>query len=408
MNRQNTRNGETIIINATNIGFKFNGIGIYSLNILRELTKLKTRLNFIVYLNKSCKEHIAGIKFPENFTLIWVSSIISPDRNFNGHLLRLIYSNFLSFKHRDMLMFNTSQLEINFFRKNQVVTIHDVIPLLFKSYHIKQYPYFKLILRFGLKYAKYVLTPSIHSKELLQKIYNLSEIRIRHIHNGARTDTNENISSIQLIEGKYILYLGRICKMKNISNLLKAFDRVQQKTDHKLVIVGNDEQMLNKEIKSANINPEAVQKIIFLKNLNEEAKNNIMRNSCLFVYPSLYEGFGLPPLEAMANGCPVIVSNNSSLTEVCGDAAFYVNPYNPTEISTAIIKVLTDTTLRKNLIEKGLERSKHFSWADSAAEHFYVIEHVLQHSHFPEKNKHIGFKPVLSSSVNYNIQEAKS
>ncbi|RKY92922.1 MAG: hypothetical protein DRQ01_05635 [Ignavibacteriae bacterium] len=135
----------TVIVNATNIGYKYHGIGVYTLNVLQELTKLQTDLNFIVYLNNSCKEQIDKLEFPENFKIKWVSSLLSPDRNFKGHILRLLFSNLISLKHWKHLQFNTSQLEINFFRKNQVVTIHDVIPLLFPQYHKKQYFYFKII-----------------------------------------------------------------------------------------------------------------------------------------------------------------------------------------------------------------------------------------------------------------------
>jgi glycosyltransferase involved in cell wall biosynthesis len=400
MNRFQFEDANTIIINATNIGFKFSGIGVYSLNILRELANLQTHLNFIVYLNKTCKPHISNIEFPDNFCLRWVSSIISPDRNFKGHILRLLYSNYLSIRHKRLLIFNTSQLEVNFFRKNQIVTIHDVIPLLFKKYHLKQYPYFRLILKFGLKYAKFVLTPSIHSKELLQQTYNISEHRIRYIHNGVRTIENKNKCPKNSAGRKYILYMGRISKMKNISNLLKAYGRIHNLTNHILVIIGNDEKLFKKELRIAGISSQIYNKIIFIQDLDEESKNEWIRNSSLFVFPSLYEGFGLPPLEAMANGCPVIVSNNSSLPEVCGDAAIYVNPYNPDEISDAILKVLDNGELRRNLIELGLKRSMQFSWGDSASEHLYVLEHVLQHSYLPENSNKIEFRPILNSTPN--------
>jgi len=398
-------NENNIIINATNIGYKFNGIAVYSLNILRELTKLKTHVNFIVYLNKSCLPHISGISFPDNFSVKWVSSVISPDRNFKGHILRLLYSNYLSIKHRKYLIFNTSQLEVNLFRRNQVVTIHDVIPLLFKKYHLKQYPYFRLILQFGLKYARFVLTPSMHSKDLLQKIYNLSEQRIRYIHNGVSITPANGVESEIASMGKYILYMGRMSKMKNISNLLIAYNKIHNLTDHKLVIIGNDENLFKKELRTAKISLQVSKKIIFIQDLEEASKNNWIKNSSLFVFPSLYEGFGLPPLEAMANGCPVIVSSNSSLPEVCGNAAVYINPYNPNELSNAILKVLNDSDLRKKLIELGLKRSKQFSWKDSTAEHLYIMEHVLLHSHLPEQTGHFGLKPILGSNPGLELNE---
>ena len=191
--------------------------------------------------------------------------------------------------------------------------------------------------------------------------------------------------------------------MKNISNLLKAFKQILKLTDHKLVIIGNDENLFKRELRNADIQSRVYKRIIFLHDLEESGKNNWIKNASLFVFPSLYEGFGLPPLEAMANGCPVIVSNNSSLPEVCGDAAVYINPNDPVEISNAILKLLNDGDMRKKLIELGLERSKQFSWKESVAEHLYILEHVLQHSYLPDKSTPIRFKPIPANQANLNF-----
>ncbi len=390
----------TVVVNATNIGYKYHGIGVYSLNILKELTKLQTDLNFIVYLNKSCKEQIDKIEFPENFKLKWVSSLISPDRRFKGHVLRLIYSNLISLKHWRHLQYNTSQLEINFFRKNQVVTIHDIIPLLFPRYHKKQYLYFKLILKYGLKYTRFVLTPSEHSKELLKKIYQLPNERIKYIHNGANTLKLIMKNFQSKGEDKFILYLGRVNRMKNVQGILKAYDFISSKIEQNLLIVGSDENEFKKEIHLANLKESTVNKIIFKKNITEDEKCRLMRNASLFLYVSLYEGFGLPPVEAMACGCPVIASNNSSLPEVCGDAAYYVNPYNHSEIADGILNVLNNTALRNEMINKGIKNSLLFNWSFSAKEHLRVIEHVVSHSQFPVEEQIHRILPLLKDGIN--------
>lgn len=96
-----------------------------------------------------------------------------------------------------------------------------------------------------------------------------------------------------------------------------------------------------------------------------------------FIFPSLYEGFGLPALEAMSCGCPVVVSNVSSLPDVCGDSAYYIDPYKIESIANGIYKVLTDESLRKSLIQKGLERAKMFSWEKCARETFDIYNEVL-------------------------------
>ena len=173
----------TVVINATNIGFKLNGIGTYTLNIIKELAKLETDLNFIIYLNRSCKIYIDKINFPDNFSLKWVSSWTSPDKKFFGHLLRLAYSNYLAIKHPLLLQFNTSPLEICFFKSNQIVMVHDIIPLLFKQYHKKQYLFFKL-LKYILRNVRMVVTPSYYTKKLVIENYQLNEESIQVSHLG--------------------------------------------------------------------------------------------------------------------------------------------------------------------------------------------------------------------------------
>ncbi|MDH3267242.1 MAG: glycosyltransferase family 4 protein [Ignavibacteria bacterium] len=388
----------TVIINATNIGYKFHGIGVYSLNILKELTKLKTDLNFIVYLNKSSKRYIDEIKIPDNFRLKWVSSIISPDKKFKGHLLRLICSNLISLKYRKYLQFNTSQFEINFFRANQIVTIHDVIPLLFKKYHKKQYYYFKMMLKYGLMNARYILTPSFHSKEMLMKIYNLQSNRIKTIYNGANTLRANSVCYKESKKENFILYVGRINKMKNIGRLLAAYARIHNKINHDLVIISDDKAALEHEIKEANLNDEAIERIVFKENVSEEVKFDVMSKAKLLVSPTLYEGFGLPPVEAMACGCPVIVSNNACVPEVCGEAAMYVDPYNTDSISDAIVKLIEDNDLRTKLIERSLKRVKRFRWEYSAQEHIRVFENILAYKTLPVEKRETGFT-VFSGKI---------
>jgi glycosyltransferase involved in cell wall biosynthesis len=389
----------TVIINATNIGYKYHGIGVYSLNILEELIKLQTDLNFIVYLNKSCKPHIKSLAFPENFKIKWVPTFLSPDKNFKGHFLRLIHSNLISIRYWKHLQFNTSQLEINFFRRNQIVTIHDVIPLLFKEYHKKLYPYFKFVLKYGLKYTQFIITPSTHSKELLQNIYELPKERVKVIYNGANTLKQNLKKSNSIEEENFLLYLGRINRMKNIRGLLKAFDLISSKIDQKLVIVGNDENELKKEIHAARLNDVSKSKIIFKKNLTEEEKCTLMKKASAFLFVSLYEGFGLPPIEAMACGCPVIASKNSSLPEVCGDAAYYVDPKNHSEIADGIMEILNNDELRTILVNKGINRSLRFNWSVSAKEHLRVMEHVIYYSHFPVEEKRKRIIPFIEKGI---------
>jgi len=160
---------------------------------------------------------------------------------------------------------------------------------------------------------------------------------------------------------------------KNTARLIESWNKlpVSVKRHRKLVIVG-------REIHS--FSPEGYGRITddvhFAGYMDDNNLPALYSGADAFVFPSLYEGFGLPPLEAMACGCPVIVSKTTSLPEVCGDAAYYIDPYSIGSITDAINKVLTDDTLRQLLREKGLKRAKLFSWEKSAEEHIRIFKEL--------------------------------
>jgi glycosyltransferase involved in cell wall biosynthesis len=136
------------------------------------------------------------------------------------------------------------------------------------------------------------------------------------------------------------------------------------------VVVGfmneNNKRYYKKIIKNFN-------KIKILGHISIKELVILYKNAELFLFPTLYEGFGLPPLEAMACGCPVVVSDKGSLPEVCGDAAVYVNPYDPQDIAEGVLKVLTDENLRRNLIQKGYQQVKKFSWEQTVKKFLEVL-----------------------------------
>lgn len=380
---------KTVIINATNIGYKMNGIGNYTLTLIKQLVRLDSRVTFIVYVNKSCKVHIEKINFPNNFNVKWVSKWISPDKKFFGHFLRLLYSNYLSIKHLNQLQFNTSPLEVCFFKSNQIVTVHDVIPILFKEHHKKQYLFYKVLLKIVLRYIRMVITPSLYTKELILKYYNLPESKVQVIPL-AVNDRFLKKSVYKNHQSPYILYVGRINEMKNVIQVIKSFVIARKSLDIDLIVVGDDKNKFKKLIEGANYSADTKQRIKLYENISEVEKFDLMSNASAFLYPTLFEGFGFPPLEAMSSGCPVLVSNNSSFPEVCGDAAYYVDPKNENEIADGIINILTNDELRTNLIQKGFERVLLFSWEKTAIEHLIVMKRIfypLRFSRLDEASK---------------------
>ncbi|MFN0157374.1 MAG: glycosyltransferase family 4 protein [Bacteroidota bacterium] len=372
-----------IVVNATNLGRYIGGIGVYALNLLKELPQLDSDHHFIIYINRSCAVHVNEIPFPDNCELRWVSSVVSPDHGFMGHLLRLLYSNYLGLKHRSSLVFAASQLEAILFRRNQIIMVHDIIPLLFRTLHKKQYYYFKYVLSHVLHKTRWIITPSNHTKELLVQTYGINESKVGVIHNGVRDSLFEKGQGRQeKSDGNFILFSGRMVPMKNLVGVLKAFSLIQEKISHRIVITGHDGGRLLKRISKTSTDgySPVTARVEFKGHVSAKEMDDLMNHASVLVFPSFYEGFGLPPLEGMAHGCPVVVSNVSSLPEVCGDAAEYVDPCNVQSIAEGMYRVLTNSAVRKHLIEKGLERSKLFSWKDSARQHLRLFDQAIYSS----------------------------
>ena len=168
------------------------------------------------------------------------------------------------------------------------------------------------------------------------------------------------------LHDEFVLYAGNVKPHKNLERLIEAFDLVRRRgLDHlKLVLIG-DEISKYAALRRAVHQHQLHKYVRFLGYLPEETLAVMYRLAGVFVFPSLYEGFGLPPLEAMASGTPVVTSNVSSLPEVAGDAAVLVDPYDPQAIADGIYRVLTDEGLRRDLRRKGLARARQFSWEQS-------------------------------------------
>jgi glycosyltransferase involved in cell wall biosynthesis len=168
------------------------------------------------------------------------------------------------------------------------------------------------------------------------------------------------------LQGEFVLYAGTVKPHKNLERLIEAFDLVRKGgLDHLTLVLLGDEISKYTALRRAVHRHQLHKHVRFLGYMPQETLAVMYRLARLFVFPSLYEGFGLPPLEAMASGTPVVTSNVSSLPEVTGDAAVLVNPYDPAAIAEGIRRVLTDEALRADLKRRGLQRARQFSWEGS-------------------------------------------
>ncbi|MFC1808139.1 glycosyltransferase family 4 protein [Candidatus Omnitrophota bacterium] len=265
---------------------------------------------------------------------------------------------------------------------HSVVTIHDLIYTKFKEsapFHKRAAANFAI--RNAAKKACRVIAVSENTKQDLIRDFGILEEKIGVVHEAAdpifkKIDDvikKEEVRKKYNLPDDFILFVGSLKKHKNLERLIDAYiDLKANGIMHSLVVVGKfnprESDILNKILKSD---------AIYLKEVPEEDLVVLYNLACLFVLPSIYEGFGLPVLEAMICGVPVACSNIASLPEVVGDAAKRFDPYDVESIAFAINELLTIETLRNELIEKGLDRAAKFSWAKAAQQTYEVYEKVV-------------------------------
>ena len=264
-----------------------------------------------------------------------------------------------------------------FFKKSKfkkVVTVHDLTPLKFpKTHSFLDILHHKIGLKKILKKVDKVVAVSNSTKKDILEYFNVDESKIKVIYEGCKKlDINDDCLEKYGIKKPYFLYVGTLEPRKNIPNLIKAFK--QSSVDCQLIIGGKKGWKYMKIFKIVE-ELGMKNKIIFPGFIDGDDLGFLYKNAIAFVFPSLYEGFGLPILEAMYCGCPVITSNNSSLPEVVGKAGLLVDPLNVDHISRAIIKV-QDESVRKNMIKEGYKQANIFNWKRAAKETINIYKNL--------------------------------
>lgn len=269
----------------------------------------------------------------------------------------------------------------------QVVTLFDLHWLLFPEFFSPwRLAYLRRALHWSGRRAAAVLTISENSKKDLVNLLGLPEEKITVTYPGLdpvfeKVPSAEEHTALRQTFGlrdKFILFVGQLHRRKNALGLIRAFQLLKEQgaMEHQLVLAGGDGDG-SSEIRESlrRLPPE---EIIVTGCLPDEAIRTLYYQAACLVYPSLYEGFGLPVLEAMACGCPVITSDVSSLPEVAGPAALLINPRRVDDLARAIHRVLTDPDLSPSLREKGFQQARKFSWENTARETIAVFNRVLE------------------------------
>jgi glycosyltransferase involved in cell wall biosynthesis len=298
---------------------------------------------------------------------------------FTGHLWEQLE---LPYYSRGGLLFcpgNTAPVVSLLFNRSVVVTLHSLAFQYFpEMYSFAFRLLYRVLIPLVLKYAAGVITVSQTEKEAIVKKYPRIKANLVVIQNGGLPAEMESVDLSKITrensaKSPFILFVGSVSKGKNLRGVIKAVDLLNRKTDCCLVAVGAESKVFQKI--DYDISPELEEKILFLGQIEKTEKLiKFYRSAICLVFPSFYEASSLPPIEAMACGCPVVASSIPSLRERCGDAAIYCDPAVPLEIADAVYRIIVDEKLKEDLRKKGLERAASYDWKNCAKKTFQLFK----------------------------------
>lgn len=348
------------------------GIGRYIRELIRHLARVDTRNQYIIYF--PTVEHMDENKIDNpNFQCVLVPYQIYTVKE-------QLYLPYFLYKDKLDLFHSTTSLAIPLLRTcRHVITLHDLLLKIHPEFLPSKlsWVYFQITNWWAIKFADKIITISDFTSKELSALYPKSRHKITTIHNGVSAEFQvikdkevlENVKKKYGITKDYILYVGTYKENKNLPTLVKAYAQLPHHMRHSyyLVIVGKQSTRYPEVpalIKQLGIEST----VICINHVREEDLPVFYSGATVFVFPSIYEGFGLPIIEAMACGAPVVASNQASIPEIATDAAILTDPLNVKGMSGAVYDVLSNPQLRKMLVEKGLERAKSFSWEKTARE----------------------------------------
>lgn len=354
------------------------GLGRYTQKLIENLEKIDNINQYFIYLRKENFDEYQPknknfIKVLADFRWYTFSEQIHMPRLLNKYNLDLVH-----FPHFNVPLF---------YRKKFVITIHDLILVHFPTirgttlpalFYFLKFLAYKIVIRSAIKRAGKIIAVSNFTKDDIIKTYQVPAGNIVVTYEAC----DEPVSSpadVEKILGKYdiikpyILYVGNAYPHKNLERLILAFAEVGEKLkDLSLVLVGKEDYFYRR-IKNL-ANSKKIERIIFTDFVPDDELDAIYRNAASYVFPSLYEGFGLPPLEAMARGIPVLSSDHACMRETLEDSACYFNAKEPKEMLAALEKLINDEELRREFIRKGYAQAKKYSWEKMAQQSLEIYK----------------------------------
>lgn len=361
---------------------RFTGIGRYVFELTKNLFKIDTKNEYILFFNNP---EYKSFKPPnKQVTKILVDA---PHYSIQEQTKFL---KILKDQKLDLMHFTHFNAPI-FYKHPSIVTIHDLTLSFFPGKKMTSFIHragYHLAIDSAVKKAKKVITVSKNTKKDLQRLLKTPEEKVHVIYEGVdpafrQTDKITEIDQLREkfhFDKPFLLYTGVWRSHKNLTNLIKAFHilKTEYNFDGYLVITGRHDSVYAPAIMKETFTLELENDIIFTGMVNEEKLIALYNGAQAYVFPSLYEGFGLSPLEAMQCGTPVAASNASCIPEVCGkDNALYFDPKDPRDMAEKIFRILSEKSLRENLIARGLKQVKKYSWTKMAKETHTLYNEIL-------------------------------
>lgn len=350
---------------------KKHGMEVVAMELINELKQMQTADSFVVFAKDD--EDKKSFANTENISFKTITGRTYMDWE-QISLPKAARKEQIDFLHSTC---NTSALRL---KVPLLLTLHDIIyleELNFKGTAYQNFGnlYRKFVVPAIVKKSRYIITVSNFEKHVIMKKLNVPEEKIKVVYNAVNKKFNNNYSKKEIkdcrekyhLPEQFILFLGNTAPKKNTSNVVDAYIKYCDSFSEPipLIMLDYDKYLLEEKLKKCN-RQELLKNFIFPGFISSNEMPLIYNAATLFLYPSLRESFGLPILEAMGCGAPVITSNTSSMPEVAANAALLADPFSANDIAEKIAEILTNTSLKKDLIQKGFARAAEFTWKKSA------------------------------------------
>lgn len=369
-----------IAIDAHMVGGRESGNETYTLNLIKALGELSEENRYYLY---TPRPDVLGARLHTPSQNLSITRVGPPNP-----FLRIPISMPLACRRLGAQLLHVNYIAPPLCPCPTVITIHDISFEFFPHFFSpRDYLVLSRLVPYSARRAAKVITVSENSKRDIVRCYRIPKERIAVTYEGADDSfrplqDEERLEAVKRkyeIVGSFILTLGNLEPRKNLGRLVEAYGALRKggRIEHKLVIVGRA-RWRESELHSVVRGRGLVGEVIFTGYIPQEDLPLLYNAADLFLFPSLYEGFGLPPLEAMACGTPVIASNSSSLPEVVGDGGLLVDPHDTSAIAQAIDDLLTKPALRLELSARGLKRAALFSWHKMAQETLEIYREVCR------------------------------